>query len=228
MSNSLQSPGLWPTRLLRPWDFPGKNTAASCHSLLQGVILTQGLNPGLPHWQVDSWPSEPPGKYYFVCKLKKWKRKYWSIPNLNTMLRVEFESFNGLFTEFPSSLFSLVPKSCPAVCDPMECSTPGFPVNHQLPELTQTHVHRVGDAIQPSVGRFSSCLQSFPASKTFLVSQFFASGGQSIGVSALASVLPMNIQDWFPLGLTAFISLQFKGLKSLLQQHSSKASILWC
>ena len=131
-------------------DFPGKNTAASCHSLLQGVILTQGLNPGLPHWQVDSWPSEPPGKYYFVCKLKKWKRKYWSIPNLNTMLRAEFESFNGLFTEFPSSLFSLVPKSCPAVCDPMECSTPGFPVNHQLPELTQTHVHRVGDAIQPS------------------------------------------------------------------------------
>ena len=120
-------------------DFPGKNTAASCHSLLQGVILTQGLNPGLPHWQVDSWPSEPPGKYYFVCKLKKWKRKYWSIPNLNTMLRAEFESFNGLFTEFPSSLFSLVPKSCPAVCDPMECSTPGFPVHHQVLEPTLTH-----------------------------------------------------------------------------------------
>ena len=56
------------------------------------------------------------------------------------------------------------------------------------------------------------CLQSFPASGSFPVSQFFKSGGQSIGVSASASVLPMNIQDWFPLGLTGLISLQFKGL----------------
>ena len=103
-----------------------------------------------------------------------------------------------------------------------------LPCLSPTPGDAQTLVFQVGDAIQPSVGPFSSCLQSFPASKTFLVSQFFASGGQSIGVSALASVLPMNIQDWFPLGLTAFISLQFKGLKSLLQQHSSKASILWC
>ena len=59
---------------------------------------------------------------------------------------------------------------------------------------------------------FSSCLQSFPASGSFPVSQFFASGGQSIGVSALASVLPMNIQDWSPLGWTGWISLQSKGL----------------
>ena len=57
-----------------------------------------------------------------------------------------------------------------------------------------------------------SCLHSFPASESFLVSQLFTSGGQSIGVSALATVLPMNIQDWFPLGLTGLISLQFKGL----------------
>ena len=59
---------------------------------------------------------------------------------------------------------------------------------------------------------FSSCLQSFPASGSFPMSQFFASGGQSIGISALASVLPMNIQNWFPLGWTAWISLQSKGL----------------
>ena len=57
-----------------------------------------------------------------------------------------------------------------------------------------------------------SCLQSFPASRCFPMSQFFASGGQSIGVSAAASVLPMNIQDWFPLGWTGLISLRFKGL----------------
>jgi len=62
---------------------------------------------------------------------------------------------------------------------------------------------------------FSSCLQSFPASGSFPVSQFFASGGQIIGVSASASVLPMNIQDWFPLGWTGWISLQSKGLSRL-------------
>ena len=74
-----------------------------------------------------------------------------------------------------------------------------------------------------------SCLQSFPASESFPVSWLFASGGQSIGASVSALVLPMNIQDWFPLGWTGLISLLSKGLsKSLLQHHSSKASILWC
>ena len=79
---------------------------------------------------------------------------------------------------------------------------------------------------------FSSCLQFFPASRSFPMSQIFESGGQSTGVSASASVLPMNIQDWFPLGLFSFridwfhlLTLQ-GSLKSLLQQHSSKASIL--
>ena len=66
--------------------------------------------------------------------------------------------------------------------------------------------------ISSSVVPFSSCLQSFPASGSFPMSQFFASGGISIGVSASASVLPMNIQDWFPLGWTGWISLQSKGL----------------
>ena len=166
----------------------------------------------------------------------------------------------------------------------MNRSTPGLPVHHQLPEFTQTHVHWVSDAIQPShllsspsppatnpsqhqslfqwvntshevakVLEFQlqhhslqrnprllrlyldlrarraliichilifyyskrtvpSCLQSSPASGSFLMSHFFASGGQSIGASTSASVLPMNIQDWFPLGLTGLISLQSKGL----------------
>ena len=66
--------------------------------------------------------------------------------------------------------------------------------------------------ISSSVIPFSSCLQSFSASGSFQMSQFFALGGQSIGVSASASVFPMNIQDWFPLGLTGWISLQSKGL----------------
>ena len=83
--------------------------------------------------------------------------------------------------------------------------------------------------ISSSVIPFSSCLQSFPASESFLMSQFFPSGVQSIGASVSASVLPMNIQDWFPLGLTGLISLLSKRwilLRSLLQHHSSKASIL--
>ena len=63
---------------------------------------------------------------------------------------------------------------------------------------------------------FSSCLQSFPASGSFLMSQLFASGGQSIAVSASASVLPMNTQDWFPLGWTGLISLQSEGLSRVL------------
>ena len=72
--------------------------------------------------------------------------------------------------------------------------------------------HWCHPTISSSVVPFSSCLQSFPASSCFPMSQFFTSGGQSIGASASASVLPMTIQDWFPLGLTGWISLQSKGL----------------
>ena len=110
--------------------------------------------------------------------------------------------------------FSWVAQSCLALCDSMDCSTPGFPLHHQLPELAQTHVQRVGDQSNHLIicRPLLFHIQSFPASKSFPMSQFFASGGQSIGVSASASVLPMNIQDWFPLGLTGLISFQSKGL----------------
>ena len=80
--------------------------------------------------------------------------------------------------------------------------------------------------ISSSVVPFSSCLQAFPTSGSFLVNWLFTSGGQSIGVAASASVLPMDIQDWFPLGWTGLISLQSKGLSSLLQHLSSKVLIL--
>ena len=83
-----------------------------------------------------------------------------------------------------------------------------------LGSVLKTHVHQVGDAIQPShpVIPFSSCPQTLPASGSFPISQFFTSGGQSIGVSASASVLSMNSQDWSPLGWTGWISMQSKGL----------------
>ena len=100
--------------------------------------------------------------------------------------------------QFSSVQFISVTQSSVTLCNPMDCRMPGFPVHHQLPELAQTHVHRVSDAILPilsSVVPFSSCLQSFPASGSFPMNQLFASGGQNTRASASASVLSMNIQD---------------------------------
>ena len=122
------------------------------------------------------------------------------------------------FTVFYLFYFNSVAQSCPTLCDPMNCSMPGLPVHHQLPEFTQTHIPRVGDAIQPSHPLSSpfppapnpSQRQSFP------MSQLFVSDGQSIEVSALASVLPKNTQDWSPLEWTGWISLQSKGLSLIL------------
>jgi len=88
--------------------------------------------------------------------------------------------------------------------------------------------HWCHPTISTSVILFSSHLQSFSASGSFPMSWFFPSGCQSIGISGSASVLPMNIQDWSHLGWTGWISLQSKGLKNLLQHHSSKASVLQC
>ena len=92
------------------------------------------------------------------------------------------------------------------LCDPMDCSTPGLPVHYQLLAYTQTHVHCqwCHPTISSTATPFSSRLQSFPALGSFQMSQLFASGGQITEVSASASVLPTNIQDWFPLGLTGW------------------------
>ena len=111
--------------------------------------------------------------------------------------------------------FHSVAQSCPTLCDLTDCNTPGFPFYHQHLELAQTHVHvhwRCYPTISPSIVPFSSWLQTFPALGSFQMSQFFTSGGQSIGVSASASVLPMNIQDWSPLGWTHWISVKSKRL----------------
>ena len=96
----------------------------------------------------------------------------------------------------------------------MNRSTPGLPVHHQLPEFTQTHVHWVGDAIQPSHPLSSpSPLAPNPSQHQSLFQWVHSAwGGQSIGVSALASVLPKNTQDWSPLEWTSWVSLQSKGL----------------
>ena len=116
---------------------------------------------------------------------------------------------------FSSVQFSSVTESCPTLCYPINHSTPGLPVQaptprvHPNPCLLSQWCHPI---ISSSVVPFSFCPQSFPTSGSFPMSQLVVSGGQSIGVSASASVLPMNIQDWFPLGWTGWISLQSKRL----------------
>ena len=125
--------------------------------------------------------------------------------------------------------FSLVAQSCPTLCDPMDCSMPGFPVHHQLPELAQTHVHWVGDAIHHLIlCRPLLLLPSiFPSIRVFFNELALQIRWQSIGTSASASVPPVYIQglisfriDWFD-----FLAVQ-RILKSLLQHHNSKSAVV--
>ena len=122
--------------------------------------------------------------------------------------------FIGLLSWILHYLFLSVGKSCLTLCDSMHCNTPGFPVLHYFLEFAQTHVHWIGDAIQPSHPLPPPSPPAFNLSQHqgLFQCQFFASDGQSIGVSASAAVLPMNIQGCFPLGLTGLICLQSKGL----------------
>ena len=119
---------------------------------------------------------------------------------------------------FVLSQFSSVAQSCLTLCDPTDCGTPGFPVHHQLLELTQTYVHWVGDAIQPSHSLLSPSPPAFNLSQHQGLFPWVSSLHQVakvLGVSASASVLPMNVQDWSPLGWTGLISLQSKGLSKV-------------
>ena len=122
--------------------------------------------------------------------------------------------FYRMLLHLNSVQFSSVAQSLPTLCDPMNRSMSGLPVHHQLPELTQTHVHGVSDAIQPShpLSTPSPPAPNPSQHQSFPVSQLFAWGGQSTGVSALTSFLPKNTQDWSPLEWTGWISLHSKGL----------------
>ena len=217
--------------LLCPWDSPGKNTGVGCHSLLQGIFPAQGWNSGLPHrgrilYRLSHQRS--PGYIYsspvlllycldqgtvfllfssFYSFFKCWVKCHFSCDKVTNLPRKN--------QSLPSQ-FSLVGQSCPTLCDPMDCSTPGFPVHHQLLELAQIRVHWVGDTIQPSHPLSFPSLPTFNLSQhlgLFKMRQFFASGGQSLGVSASASVLPMNLSsglisfrmDWLDLLLSSVI-----------------------
>ena len=117
-------------------------------------------------------------------------------------------NYGFLISYILSVQFSSVAQSCLTLCDPRDCSMPGFPIHHQLPEPTQTHVHCISDAIQPSHPLSSTPPPTFNPS----LFKWVGSSHQVAKLSASTSVLPMNIQDWFPLGLTGLISLQSKGL----------------
>ena len=111
--------------------------------------------------------------------------------------------------------FSSVGQSCPTLCNRMDCSTPGFPVHHQLLEIAQIHVHRVGEAIQPSHPLSSPSLPTINLSQYQGLCKWVSSSHQVTKILEIHlqhQVLPMNIQDWFPLGLTSLISVQSKGL----------------
>ena len=128
----------------------------------------------------------------------RWNDKYHK-------LRKKYAHFNYVYKDplylALNAQFNSVAQSYLTLCDHMDCSTPGFHVHHQLPDLAQTQRSSsqwCHPTISSSVVPFS-CPQSYPASGCFPMHQFFTSDGQSIGASALASVLPTNIQDWFPL-----------------------------
>ena len=118
--------------------------------------------------------------------------------------------------------FNSVAQPCLTLCNPMNHSTPGFPVHYQLPELAQTHVHQISDAIQPSHPLLSS---SPPASNLSQHQGLFQTVNSSHQVAKVWELqLPMNIQDRFPLGMTGWISLRSKGLSrvfsnSTVQKH---------
>ena len=155
----------------------------------------------------------------------------WSF-DLFGKLFLFFTNFIPELTEFffPFSSLSLfgiccysVTKSCLTVWNPKDCSMAGFPILHHLLEFAQIHVHWVSDAIQPS-HPLSSPSPAFNISQLHGLFQWIGSSHHvpEVGASASASVLLMNIQDWFPLGLTGWISLQSKGLSRVFSSTTSK------
>ena len=189
-SCSVVSDSLWPNELY------SSNIEVVSLSLFQGIFPTQGLNLHLLwllHWQVDSLPLRQLGS-----------------PKLLLTLKI-FSSVQFSHSVVSDSLQPHEPQHARP-----PCPSPTTGVYPNLCPLSQWCHQTISSSVVP----FSSCLQSFPTSGSFQMSQLFASGGQNFRVSVSTSVLPMNTQDWFPLGWTGWISLQSKGLKSLLLSGS--------
>ena len=149
MSNSLWPHGLQPTRLLCPWDVPGKNTGVGCHFLLQGILPTQGSNPHLLHWQVDSLPYEPPGKplLFHTCMCTR--------AHTRVCVCVCVYSY-----DVSKNHWVLIAQSCPTLCDPMNCNSPGSSVHKILQAriLQWVAMPFSGGSSQPRGWTWVSCM----------------------------------------------------------------------
>ena len=208
-----------PTRLPRPWDSPGKNTGVGCHFLLQCMkVKSESEVPQSFPTLSDPMDCSLTGSSVhgiFQARVLKWGAIAFSTDSYKT--------------PHSSVQFSSVAQSCPTLSDPMNCSTPGLPVHHQLPESTQTHAHRVDDTIQPSHSLSSLLLlpSIFPSIRVFSNQSTLCIRWPKYWTFSF-SISPSNEHpglisfrmDWLDL-------LVVQGtLKSLLQHHSSKASIL--
>ena len=133
MSDSVRPHRRQRIRLPRPWDSPGKNTGVGCHFLLQCMKVKS---------EREVAQSCPTLRDPMDCSLPD--------SSIHGFSRQEYWSGVPLPSPVPASQFSSIAQSCLTLCNPMNRSTPGLPVHHQLPEFTQTLIHRIGDAIQPS------------------------------------------------------------------------------
>jgi len=168
---------------------------------MQGPMFNPWSGNQIPHAITKTWCSQ----------INKFLLKFIHLIILQYMQYI----ITSYTLNFSSVQFHSVSQSCPTLCDPMNCSMPGLPVHHQLlSSLKLTSIKSVmpSSHFSSSVVPFSSCPQSLPASESFPMSQLFPWGGQSTGVSALASFLPKNTQDQSPLEWNDWISLQSKGL----------------
>ena len=182
-----------------------------------GDLPYPGIKQGCPTLQADALPSESPGKSCFILEVLN----YGFLTGWYVYIIVRYITNYLFFSQFSCLVMSnsLQPHGPQHAMPPCPSSTPRVYSNSDSLSLW------CHPTISSSVIPFSSHFQSFPESGYFQMSQLVKSGGQSIGFSASTSLLPMNIQDWFPSGWTGWVSLLFKGLSSL-QHHSSKASIL--
>ena len=199
VSDSLRPCGLEPSRLLCPWN------SLRIPLPSPGDLSDPGIEPGSLALQADPLASEPQGS---LTKLLA--KAYQTVHTATSTLLLSHRVVSDYLVPhgLQHAMLLCLPLS-PRVC------------SNSCPLSWWYYL-----TISPSAALCSSCLQSFPASGSFPMSQLFPSGGQNTGASA--SVFLMNIQDWFPLGWTGWISLQSKGLKCLLKHDSLKASILRC
>ena len=163
MSNSVRPHRWQPTRFHHPWDPPGKNTGVDCHFLLQFMKMKSEVTQSCPTLNDPTDCSLPGSSVHgiFQARVLEWGAIAFSYPFPPAIINFFSKSVSLCFvSSFVSFLFrfhisvshsvSSVAQSCLTLCDPMNHSTPGLPVHHQLLELAQTHVHGVGDAVQPS------------------------------------------------------------------------------